>query len=157
MKVLVIEDDPNKATQVLNFLNELESISSVAHKRSYQSGLKELYDSEYNLVLLDMSLPTYDIRPGEDAYKFRHLAGHDILSEIKRKKKLARVIIVTQFERFGEGRQYISLKDLRMTLRLDFPESYVDTISYHPGRTTWKEELVKLIEKEKRNDKDSSS
>ncbi|MDP1800842.1 MAG: response regulator [Bacteroidota bacterium] len=147
MKILVIEDDPNKALQVISFLREHNSDHEITHKKSYQSGLSEIYENTFDFVFLDMSLPTYDITPGEDAYKFRHLAGHDILSEIKRKKKSAKVIIVTQFERFGEGKQFISLKDLKMILRKDFTENYIATISYHPGRTSWKEELSSLITK----------
>jgi len=147
MKILVIEDDPNKAQQIISFLKEDPKISVIVYKKSYQSGLKELYESNFDFVLLDMSLPTYDINPGEDAYKFRHIAGYDILNELKRKKKSAKVIIMTQFERFGEGAQYISLTDLKVILRKEFSENYLVTISYHPGRTTWKEELIKYINK----------
>jgi DNA-binding NarL/FixJ family response regulator len=145
MKILIIEDDPNKAQQILSFLNEDLKISEITYKKSYQSGLKELYENNFDFVLLDMSLPTYDINPGEDAYKFRHIAGYDILNELKRKNKIAKVIIMTQFERFGEGKQYISLSNLKMVLRKEFSSNYLVTISYHPGRTTWKEELVKYI------------
>ncbi len=145
MKILIIEDDPNKAQQVISYLHERNMYAEITHKKSYQSGLKELLTGMFDFVLLDMSLPTYDINPGEDAYKFRHLAGYDILAEIKRKKKAAKVIIVTQFERFGEGKQFISLKDLKANLRRDFTENYIEIISYHPGRTSWKEELNKHI------------
>jgi DNA-binding NarL/FixJ family response regulator len=147
MKILVIEDDPNKAQQIITFLKEDLNSSEIIYKKSYQSGLKELYENSFDLVLLDMSLPTYDITPGEDAYKFRHIAGYDILSELKRKRKTSKVIIMTQFERFGEGKQYISLSNLKMTLRKEFPNNYLVTISYHPGRTTWKEELINYINK----------
>jgi len=147
MKILIIEDDPNKAQQIITFLSEDLKISEIIYKKSYQSGLKELYKNNFDFVLLDMSLPTYDINPGEDAYKFRHIAGYDILNELKRKNKTAKVIIMTQFERFGEGKQYISLSDLKMILRKEFSENYLVTISYHPGRTSWKEELFKHINK----------
>lgn len=145
MKILVIEDDPNKALQVITYLKEIKPTPYITHKKSYQSGLRELYDDTFDFVLLDMSLPTYDIKSGEDAYKFRHLAGHDILAEIKRKKKSAKVIIVTQFERFGEGKQFISLKDLKKILRRDFSDNYKETISYLPNSTSWKEELSKIL------------
>ena len=147
MKIIIIEDDPNKAHQIISFLKEELKFSEIIYKKSYQSGLKELYENNFDFVLLDMSLPTYDINPGEDAYKFRHVAGYDILNELKRKKRAAKVIIMTQFERFGEGKQYISLINLKMVLRKEFSENYLITISYHPGRTTWKEELIEIINK----------
>jgi CheY-like chemotaxis protein len=148
MKVLVIEDDPNKAEQVISFLKTLFGHGDdVIHKTSYQSGLRQLYSDIFDFVILDMSLPTYDIKPGEDAYKFRHLGGHDILSELKRKKKQAKVVILTQFERFGEGNQFVTLSDIKRILRRDFSENYLTTVSYHPNKTAWQEELTQLIRK----------
>jgi DNA-binding NarL/FixJ family response regulator len=145
MRILIIEDDPNKAEQVIKYINDKSDKYEIIHKKSYQSGLKELLGNNFDFVLLDMSLPTYDIKQGEDAYKFRHLAGYDILAELKRKKRFAQVIIVTQFERFGEGKQFISLKDLKAILRRDFNQNYIETISYHPGRTSWKDDLNKHL------------
>lgn len=148
MNILVIEDDPNKATQVITYLKDRSSqTDQVVHKTSYQSGLRELYSGSYNIVILDMSLPTYDIKPGEDAYKFRHLGGQDILSELKRKGRSAKVIILTQFERFGEGDQFVALSDIKAIMRKEFSENYLATISYHPNKTAWQEELDKLIKK----------
>ena len=85
MKFLLIEDDSNKYKHILDFLAETYPDTSTELRRSYQSGLKEIFSHDYNLVLLDMQLPTFDIKSGEDGYKFRKLAGVDILNEFKKK------------------------------------------------------------------------
>lgn len=145
MKLLIIEDDPNKAHEIINFIKTIESDIVWDYKKSYQSGLKELQSNNFDLVILDMSLPTFDVNKGEDAYKFRHLAGQEILNEIKRKAINAKVIILTQFERFGEGKQYITLSDLKLQLRKNYREIYLNTISYQPNKTNWKIELLEII------------
>lgn len=147
MKFLLIEDDSNKSKQILDFLLETHPNSTTELRRSYQSGLKEIFSNEYNLVLLDMQLPTFDIKSGEDGYKFRKLAGVDILNELKRKKRKCKIIIVTQFETFGEGEFFIELKDLKKSLIEEYKDLYIDTVYYNASQTTWKKELKNLITK----------
>jgi DNA-binding NarL/FixJ family response regulator len=147
MKFLLIEDDPNKSKQMIEFLHEAFPNYFVELKKSYQSGLKEIMEKEYDLILLDMQLPTFDIKSGEDGYKFRKLAGRDILSELKRKKKNCKVVIVTQFETFGEGESYIELKDLKKILREEYRSYYVDTVFYNAAQSKWKHELIQIINK----------
>lgn len=146
-KFLLIEDDSNKSKQIIDFIEENFINSTTILKRSYQSGLKELNINKYDLVLLDMQLPTFDIKSGEDGYKFRKLAGVDILKELKRKKKECKIIIVTQFETFGEGEFYIELEDLKRNLKNEYKDLYIDTVYYNAGQTKWKEELIGHITK----------
>lgn len=145
MNLLVIEDDPNKAKNLEDFIVEGYPNESVKLCRSYQSGLKAVLEGEFDLVLLDMQLPTFDIKSGEDGHKFRKMAGVDILNEIKRKSRNSKVIIVTQFETFGEGEHYIDLSDLKKELKKSFPTLYIDTVFYDAKFSSWREHLRKTI------------
>lgn len=146
MNLLIIEDDPNKAKNLEDFLIEGYPEHSIKLRHSYQSGLKALFEGDFNLVLLDMQLPTFDVKSGEDGHKFRKMAGVDILNEIKRKNRSSRVIIVTQFETFGEGEYFIDLNDLKKELKKNFPTLYVDTIFYDAKFSTWRELLRRTID-----------
>lgn len=145
MKLLLIEDDPNKAKNLSDFLTENFLELDLKISKSYQSGLKSLIEETYELVLLDMQLPTFDIKSGEDGHKFRRMAGFDILREIKRKGKRTKVIIVTQFETFGEGESFMDLSGLKNQLIEKFPEYYVDTVFYDAKFSAWRENLRKTI------------
>ncbi len=147
MNYLLIEDDQHKSKQIIDFLKENNIVLDIELRRSYQSGLKEIITKNYDLVLLDMQLPNFDIKPGEDGYKFRKLAGIDILKELIRKKKNCKVIVITQFETFGEGEFYIDLKDLKLMLKSEFKNLYIDTVFYSPNNSLWQKELSELIKK----------
>lgn len=147
MNFLIIEDDTNKIRGISSFLIEHYPNSSIDVKKAYQSGLKAIYTQSYDMVFLDMQLPTFDIQSGEDGYKFRKLAGMDILNELKRKKRQAKIIIVTQFETFGEGDSYIELSGLKFLLKQQFPENYIDTVYYNPSQSNWKSELINIFQK----------
>lgn len=151
MKLLLIEDDPNKAKNIEDFLNENFLGIEIWISRSYQSGIKSLIEEKFDLVLLDMQLPTFDIKSGEDGHKFRRMAGFDILREIKRKNKITKVIIVTQFETFGEGDTYLDLNGLKKELKKYFPESYVDTVFYDAKFLSWRDNLKNIINQISRN------
>ncbi|QDT44621.1 hypothetical protein Pan241w_47340 [Gimesia alba] len=85
MLTVIIEDDENKRKQLVNFVKELLPSSEITERRSYQSGLKEILGSTPDLVLLDMSMPTFDVTPKDKGGRTRAYAGRDILEEIDRR------------------------------------------------------------------------
>jgi DNA-binding NarL/FixJ family response regulator len=154
MHFLLIEDDPNKANQIHTFLTDEFPDASIEVRKSYQSGVKALLDKSaiYDLVLLDMSLPTFDRSPNEDGYLHKQLGGEEILRELKRKKQTHKVIVVTQFDFFGHGASAVSLESLKKKLRIAFSTNYLDTVYYNAGESKWKEHLKLLVHKCIRND-----
>ena len=145
MKILIIEDDSNKSHQIIDFLKSTNSELEFSHKLSYQSGLRELLFGHYQLVLLDMSLPTYDISGHESGGRFRPFAGRELLYEITRKSKLTKVIVVTQFESFGEGDGTITNHELDEQLHKEFGGMYGGMVYYNASVATWKDTLSELI------------
>lgn len=145
VKILLVEDDPHKGKQIIQFFDSDFPGIHIEHRTSYQSGLREAIVSSYDLILLDMQLPNFDIKSGEDGYKFRKLAGMDILRELVRKKKDVKVVVLTQFETFGEGDNFMDLKSLKVSLRSQFSSVYLDTIFYGADQSTWQKELAWII------------
>jgi len=145
MKILLIEDDLNKSKQIVDFFHEDFPGGEIELRRSYQSGLKEIFFNSYDIILLDMQLPNFDIKSGEDGYRFRKLAGMDILREIQRKRKQYKVIIVTQFETFGENESYIELNDLKKMIKDQYGNLYIDTVFYSANQSIWKKQLKEII------------
>lgn len=146
MRILLIEDDTHKATHISDHLHDsLSGDILIKTVRSYQSGLQAVMTEPWDTVLLDMSLPTYDITPTEDGYRFDAFAGRNILFEMKRKNIVCRVIVITQYDTLGEGLDRVTLEELRQQLKDAFPDSYKGAVYYSSSETNWKEALVALI------------
>ena len=64
MRLLLVEDDEDKREQLLMFFDEHFTFS-VDEVRSFQSALKAIKTICYDLIILDMTIPTYDISPIE--------------------------------------------------------------------------------------------
>jgi DNA-binding NarL/FixJ family response regulator len=145
MKVLIIEDDINKIKQLAGFVRTEFSCASVEEKRSYQSGLKAATSTQYDLIILDMTLPTYEIGGPEKGGRTRAFAGREILSQLKRRSVKCKVIVVTQFERFGETDRLMTLNELKKDMRRNFAENYVGTVFYQPAESGWREDLKVVL------------
>lgn len=145
MRLIIIEDDLNKATEISNYIKNNYNDIDIIVKRSYRNGLKEVIENDYDLILLDMSLPTYDITVDEPGGSFRHFAGRDILKEIKRRNIHTKVVVVTQFEILGEGNNQITYKELDMQLLENYNENYFGLIYYNAGISDWMNALDNII------------
>jgi response regulator of citrate/malate metabolism len=63
VRVLLIEDEVPKQEHILSALKELRPLAAVRVARSVKSAIEEIVTHSPELLLLDMSLPTFDIGP----------------------------------------------------------------------------------------------
>ena len=62
-KILLVEDYEEKANNILAFLKQEYPNCVVVQRTSYNSAQEEIFEhgSDYSLILLDMSMSTYDL------------------------------------------------------------------------------------------------
>ena len=89
-KILIIDDDIPKLNALQAFIEKNSPDSSISIARSYNSGLGEVIRHTPDLILLDMSMPTYDTQDGSPGGKPRTISGLDILKEVRTKKICAK-------------------------------------------------------------------
>lgn len=147
MKVLIIEDDPHKLMRLETFVSNALGAAAIVSKRAYQSGLDEAIEGVPDIIVLDMSLPTYEITPTEGGGRSRPYGGREILDEIKRKGLRPRVIVVTGLPSFGEGDEKMSLEEMKEILARDFPQIYRSTVYYHASEAAWQGALEAALRK----------
>lgn len=145
MRVLIVEDDDNKRSRLIEFLSESVPSASIDIAKSFQSGLRQVRDKAANLVLLDMTLPTYDIGPDESGGDMHPFGGRDFLRQMRRLNVLTPVIVVTQFETFGSGPDATTLAALDEELKKSYGKMYLGAVYYHAAIQSWKDELRRLI------------
>lgn len=148
MKLLLIEDDELKARQILGIIRDFCHPSDIQLRSSYTSGLKELRSAGYDLILLDMSLPNFDLKGGAaEGGKFRSYGGRDLLHQMQRYKMSAKAIVITQYDSFSDATRSMSLSELSSELRDEFPQNYITAIFYSSSDETWKWQLKSQIQR----------
>jgi len=145
MKILIIEDDELKLEKLTEHLNNTAAQHTYTIKKSLKSGLREACLNKYNVIILDMSLPTFEISRNENGGRFNSFGGQEILHELKRRNIRTQSIIFTQFESFGEQHKEISLDSLKLQLQNYFTGMYLGTVFYNAANTDWQNKLDELL------------
>lgn len=143
--VLLVEDDENKRRQISHYLNEAFPNANVKIARSLQSGLRLIIAGGIDLILLDMTMPTFDITADEDGGRPQPYAGREILRQMDRRGIVTPAIVITQFDRFGEGQDALTLGQLDAQLRADYQITYKGAVQYDVTFEEWKDSLAESI------------
>ena len=140
-KILIIDDDIYKIENIKNLLYKIDDSYDVKIKKALNPGLKRLLEDQFDLILLDMSMPVFDL---SETKNFDHFGGVTFLKEMKRKRILTPTIIVTQYEIFGEGSTRKTSSSIDLDCKEQFP-NYKGLILYSSTDNSWKESMVKSI------------
>lgn len=143
VRLLVVEDDDNKLQELSAFIEAKYPKVEIEIVRSLISALRSVRKEPPTLVLLDMTLPNYDVQEGDGG--LHAFGGEEFLRQIRRFKIQTQVIVVTQFESFGEPPDNKGLSELDRELKDEFPEYYRGSVYYHAS-IDWTNELVRLME-----------
>ncbi len=141
-KILIVDDDDFKINNIKEVINELEVYYNVTIEKSLNCGLRRIRNETFDIILLDMSMPTFSIT---DSQNFDSYGGKTFLKEMKRKKIEIPVIVITQYDIFGEG----SSQKTAEKLDKDFKESfsnYVGMVKYSSIQNDWKLSLKQEFE-----------
>ncbi|VTS06148.1 response regulator transcription factor [Tuwongella immobilis] len=145
MRILLIEDDANKAEQIGNFVASILPDREMVVRRAFQSGLREAVLGAYGAILLDMTMPTYEVGPREPGGRERRYAGREILRQLERRSLRTPVIVITQYEQFEENGENVTLSELVSQLRNDYPAIFLGAVFYQASNTSWMDQLKSLL------------
>lgn len=144
--VLIVEDDDTKRRRISAVLERQLPNAVVTTRRSYQGAVAALDEHPFDLVVLDMTLPTFDREVGESGGRPRVFGGRDLLGEISSKELTCAVLVVTQYERFSDSNESKTLSQLRTELSQAFPRQFKGAIYYSSMQSDWERRLAKRID-----------
>lgn len=144
-RLLIIEDNEAKLNRLRQFCEENLSDYEVEDRRSYNSALSEVVHNgkNYDLILLDVSMNTYDISPEVSDGEQEPLAGSNILRFMKLRKIKVPVIVVTMYESFVDG---IKIDKLDEGFREKYSEFYKGFVYYSLRNEDWIKRLKELTQ-----------
>jgi CheY-like chemotaxis protein len=144
-RILLVEDDLPKRNQILDILAIEKCAVNVA--TSINSAIAFIDGDQYDGVLLDMSLPTFNEGPTfGSGGRQQDFGGRQILTYMWELEMQTSVLLVTQLPGFkDETGKEIGLSELDATLRRDFEGLYVGYTSFQHSTDSWVEELRKFV------------
>ncbi len=140
-RVLIVDDDTFKRDNIVSLLSKMSGEYNVVAEKALNPGLRRLLSETFDIILLDMSLPVFDLSETDN---FESFGGLTFLREMKRKRIKTPTIIITQYEIFGEGSAQYTSESINDMCKSEF-SNYVDLIVYSSLNNAWKEKLVKTL------------
>lgn len=142
-KILLVEDYEEKANNICVFLGQEFPDCEVIQRTSYNSAQEEIFEhgEDYSLILLDMSMSTYDLSTDASGGLPEPSAGQYILEGMFLRKIMTPVIVVTMYNVFG--RKQLDAFDIE--LKKDYPQNYRSYVYYSSQKSDWKNHLKNQI------------
>lgn len=145
--IYIVEDSVLKANNISDFLHEeFGEFFCTSLYGSFQSALRAIDSSVPDLIVLDMTLPTFDRKPNSREGRMRPIGGYDLMYKMKHRSLVAAVIVVTQLEKFGEGDEEVSFSEITARCERDFPDIFLGSVYYDQGGLNWQSELASLVQ-----------
>lgn len=147
MNILIVEDEIEKANSVIRFIEQAFPTYKLTLKESFNSAFREIKVNyqQYDLILLDMTMTTFDKSTDEDGGTPQILAGCNILESMKLRRILTPVVVVSMYESF-DGKK---MNELHNELLVKYPLNYNGHVKFAYNKRDWQIELsnyIKLIE-----------
>lgn len=149
MKILIVEDELDKREKIINFLkSDLgQDCVEIIEAESLRSGLRALIqNSDIDIVLLDMSMPGYDVTTDEPGGgNPESYAGKELMSQMRLRNIKIPVIVITQYKKFKK--ENISLEELTQEFEEQFSDFFWGTIHFSSAVEGWKKSLSDHLKK----------
>lgn len=145
LKLLLIEDDEMKRQMVIGTISKEFSDSTVKTVNSVRTAIDTLTRSSFDLVVADMSLPTFDIEIRERGGTPRPFGGIEIFDYLERIERRVPVLVVTSYPALTDGKKSLSVRDLEQQLRMDYPVNFAGIVYFDSAYSDWEREMTKLL------------
>lgn len=142
--ILVADDEGPKLDSIVDAVSSACPDVEIGQARSVRSALDILRERVADVVVLDMSLPTFDIAPGEQGGRPQNYGGIELLRYMDFYRIVAPVFIVTQYEAFPDKGGHVDLSQLGERLKREHAKNFREIIFY--GGSTdeaWRRSLMR--------------
>lgn len=142
IRVLLVEDEAPKRLHIERFLETFDGRIAFSIAKSVNSALDAIEKSPPDLLLLDMSLPTFDVGERESGGRPQGFGGIEILRHMVLEGIVCSAIVITGYEAFPrETGKPMELSRLKVELEQEFPALLRSVLHYNSTYDEWKTEL----------------
>lgn len=146
IKILIIEDNPYKREKIKKVLSEItENKSNICEAYSFTSGWNAVNEHSYDLICLDMSLPTFDQDGQNSGGESRVFGGKEIARKMKRRKIISKFVVMTQYKKLSDEKSSETFDEIRSELLENYSDQCLEVLFYSNKHRDWAESLEKIL------------
>lgn len=111
-----------------------------------RSALAAFEDGGFDLVILDMSLPTFDVGGNESGGRPQGFGGTDLMRELDLSDLTVPVIVLTGYEAFTKSGGEMGLTAMSQELDEEFPDFFRGILHFNSAYGDWQIRLAALLD-----------
>lgn len=144
-KILIIEDDSFKLENLAAFINTAVDNAEIDFVSCVASAVRMVQQEEFDLIILDMALPSHPVVSGGGAPMSLLTGGLEILFELHSLGRNDPCIIVTQYPEIEITGRFFPVESAAAVIKARFSCEVVGCIQYAEESNGWKRELAALL------------
>lgn len=144
-KILVVEDSQYKRDKIIDVISSNYSNCQVDICASFTSAWKHILSSDYKLIVLDMSIPTFDVSEAESGGEFRTFGGKELARKMARRKMVSKFIFITQYENFSVKNDSYTFESLKEEMFNEYPDCCLGFVLFSNKSSDWKNSLMDIV------------
>lgn len=145
IKILLIEDDGFKAKSICDFVNIMLINMDIKIVSSLVEAINSISQEVYDLVLVDMAIPSHPIVSGGGAPMSLLTGGLDVLLELNSLDRNDQCVIITQYPEIEISGQFFSVQRAGLEIKKQLNCDVLACIEYSEGADDWKKALGKVL------------
>jgi CheY-like chemotaxis protein len=143
-QVLIVEDDPFKHSELAKALEGYCKAADIHTASSVREAIAAIESQEFNCILLDVALPSHDLKKGLGAPTSLPSGGIEVLMELSYLRRRDQVVIVTQYPEVElEGRLY-TLSRVQKKIREIMQVELVGVVQFDRLSDAWRSQLTSI-------------
>lgn len=109
--ILVVEDNEYKRKRIVEVIKSDFNDCIVTESYSFTSAWKFISEHVFDVILLDMSLPTFDKTDSDPGGVFRIFGGKELARKMGKRNVKSKFIFITQYKSFSDNINSYSYDD----------------------------------------------
>ncbi len=146
MHILLVEDEEPKQRHIEGYLRVALVEPHIVFAMSVRGALDQLAIAVPDVLILDMSLPTFDIGGTEGGGRPQGFGGLEVIRNMELEEYSCPVIFITGYEAFNKAGGQLTLDALADELLADHPDLFRGIIHYNSAYGDWQSRLKMLID-----------
>jgi CheY-like chemotaxis protein len=145
MKILLVEDDEFKAADITKVLADSLPRAGVLRAMSVTSAMRAINSDAFALIILDMSLPTFELSGPGGGGSPQGQGGLEVLRLARRLQNPSPFIVVTQYPDIEIDRVDVPLSAASKALRAHFEVDVKACLLYEFDGDNWRPPLREFL------------
>lgn len=147
--ILLVEDEIHKQQELVTHLEKFFRGEQEIHRvESVHAAFRAVSSLKFDLVLLDMALPTFSaegsaVLRGHD----QALGGLEVLRTLKSVGARPKIIIITQYPQVTVGGRQLDLAKAAQALAVRYDQDIIGSVIYKYGSTSYVSKLAALLKR----------